>query len=41
MLTSLFPRAHARYASLPLIGPVLEALCVWLHTKDYPANAIR
>jgi integrase/recombinase XerD len=41
MLTSLFPRAHARYASLPLIGPVLEALCQWLHAKAYPTNAIR
>ena len=41
MLTSLFPRAHARYSSLPLIGPVLEALCQWLHAKGYPENAIR
>ena len=41
MLTSLFPRAHARYASLTLLGPVLEALCQWLHSKGYPQNAIR
>lgn len=41
MLTSLFPRAHARYSSLRLIGPVLEALCQWLHAKGYPGNAIR
>ncbi len=41
MLTSLFPRAHARYSSLPLIGPVLEPLCQWLHAKGYPGNAIR
>jgi integrase/recombinase XerD len=41
MLTSLFPRAHARYASLALLGPVLEPLCQWLHSKGYPQNAIR
>ena len=41
MLTSLFPRAHARYSSLPLTGPVLEALCQWLYSKGYPENAIR
>jgi len=41
MLTSLFPRAHARYAALALLGPVLEALCQWLHSKGYPQNAIR
>ena len=41
MLTSLFPRAHARYSSLPLLGPVLEALCQWLYSNDYPGNAIR
>lgn len=40
MLTSLFPRAHARYSSLPVIGPVLEALCQWLYSKGYPENAI-
>ena len=40
MLISLFPRAHARYSSLPLLGPVLEALCQWLHSKGYPSNAI-
>jgi integrase/recombinase XerD len=41
MLTALFPRAHARYPSLPLLGPVLERLCRWFHSKGYPHNAIR
>ena len=41
MLTALFPRTHARYSSLPLIGPILDALCQWLHAKGYPGNAIR
>lgn len=41
MLTSLFPRAHARYSSLAILGPVLEALCQWLYSRSYPHNAIR
>ncbi len=41
MLESLFPRAHARYSSLPVLGEVLEGLCVWLHTRGYPREAIQ
>lgn len=41
MLTSLFPRAHARYASLPVLGRVLEELCVWLHARGFPLTAVR
>ena len=41
MLTSLFPRAHARYTSLPLLGGVLEGLCVWLQAEGYPDSALR
>ena len=41
MLTSLFPWAHARYSSLPLLGLVLEGLCRWLGAKGFPENAIR
>ncbi len=41
MRTSLLPRAHTRYSTLPLIGPVLDALCQWLHSRGYPRNAIR
>src|SRR5262249_1123336 len=41
MLTSLFPRGHARYASLPIVGDVLEQLCSWLHARGFPAHAIR
>jgi hypothetical protein len=40
MLSSLFPAAHARYTSLPLLGRFLEGLCVWLYTKGYPKDAI-
>jgi hypothetical protein len=41
MLTSLFPRTHKRYSSLPVIKDVLEELCEWLHVQGYPPSAIR
>ena len=41
MLASLFPRAHARYTSLPVLGGSLEGLCVWLHARGYPRDAIQ
>ncbi len=41
MLTTLFPIAHSRFTSLPVLGTVLEDLCSWLKSRGYPANAIR
>lgn len=41
MLASLFPRAHARYTALPIMGSTLEGLCVWLHARGYPLGAIQ
>ncbi len=41
MLTSLFPQAHLRYTSLPVLGGVLEDLCTWLEVQGYPRSAIR
>jgi site-specific recombinase XerD len=41
MLKELYPRAHARYASLPILGGRLEGLCKWLRGCGYPAEAIR
>jgi site-specific recombinase XerD len=41
MLASLFPRAHARYSSLPVLGGALEGLCIWLHARGYPRDAIQ
>ena len=41
MLVSLYPQAHARYTSLPVLGGSLEGLCVWLHARGYPRDAIR
>ena len=40
MLTTLFPRTHTRYTSLPVLGGVLEDLCAWLEARGYPPNAI-
>jgi integrase/recombinase XerD len=41
MLTSLFPLTHRRYTTLPVLGGVLEKLCVWLQARGFPSNAIR
>lgn len=41
MLSSIFPRAHGRYASLPLLGGLWEGFCDWLHQRGYPTDAIR
>jgi site-specific recombinase XerD len=40
MLSSLFPKTHSRYTSLPILGDVLEDLCSWLQTQGYPPSAI-
>ena len=41
MLVELCPHAHARYTSLPLVGPHLEGLVVWLVGRGYPRLCIR
>ena len=41
MLIDLFPRAHARYSSLPLLGPWLDELACWLAAKGFSREAIR
>jgi integrase/recombinase XerD len=41
MLKSMFPKAHARYSSVPVVGEFLEGLCIWLHTRGYPRAAIQ
>lgn len=40
-LKSLIPLAYSRYASLPVLGGVLEKLCAWLKSKGFPVSAIR
>lgn len=41
MLTSLFPQAHTRYTTLPVLGGSLEGLCAWLVNLGYPLSAVR
>lgn len=36
MLAEIFPRAHARYTSLPTLGPYLDGFVVWLRSQGYP-----
>lgn len=41
MLIELFPRANARYASLPVLGPHLDGFVDWLRSEGYPSLPIR
>lgn len=41
MLAKIYPRAHARYASLPRLGPHLEGFVEWLSSQGYPPLPIR
>ena len=41
MLIDLFPRAHARFLKLPLLGDHLDGLAQWLATQGFPPSRIR
>lgn len=41
MLTELYPRSHARYAALPVLGPYLDGFVGWLRWQGYPDAPIR
>ena len=41
MLIDLFPRAHAHYASLPLLGPRMDGFARWLSAKGLSTLSIR
>jgi site-specific recombinase XerD len=45
MLHSLFPKAHRKFLSLPLLGPIADGFDDWLaangYTRDSRANSIR
>ncbi|MGH7606033.1 MAG: tyrosine-type recombinase/integrase, partial [Gemmatimonadales bacterium] len=41
MLAEIYPRAHARFASLPLLGPHLEGFVGWLCAQGYPRLPVR
>ena len=41
MLIDLFPRAHARFLKLPLLGGFLEGLAQWLAAQGFSPSPIR
>ncbi len=41
MLTKIYPRVHARYSSLRVLGPHLAGFTEWLHAQGYPTDPIR
>ena len=41
MLIDLFPRDHARFLKLPLLGDYLDGLAQWLATQGFPRSQIR
>ena len=41
MLIDLFPRAHARFSALPLLGPQLDRLVRWLDALGFARIPIR
>ncbi len=41
MLLELFPRAHARFSSLPLLGRHVEGFVVWLRAQGFPDLPIK
>jgi site-specific recombinase XerD len=41
MLVDLYPRFHARFSSLPLLGPHVDDFVVWLHEQGHARLPIR
>ncbi len=41
MLVEIYPRFHARFSSLPLLGPLVDDFVVWLHRQGYGRLPIR
>jgi len=41
MLEEIYPRYHARFSALPLLGPHVEEFVVWLDAQGYPRLPIR
>ena len=41
MLAEIYPRAHARFTSLRVLGPHLDGFVVWLCSQGYPRLPIR
>jgi integrase/recombinase XerD len=40
MLVDICPRHHARFSSLPLLGPLVADFVVWLHARGYTRRLI-
>lgn len=40
MLVELFPRVHARFSSLPLLGSHVEGFVIWLHAQGHSSLPI-
>ncbi len=41
MLTELFRQVHARYSSLPVLGPILDGFAEWLFQLGYRRALVR
>lgn len=41
MLNLLFPRSHARYAALPLLGSILDDFVTWMPQQGYRRSTMR
>lgn len=41
MIKELFPQAHVRLTSLPVLGPLLEGFAAWLVAKGLSLNSVR
>lgn len=41
MISRIYPRAYQKYISLPLFGPIVEELAVWLKQKGYKDSTIK
>lgn len=41
MLTEIYPRVHARFSSLAVLGPHVDGFMVWLRSQGYPLLPIR
>lgn len=41
MLAELFPLDHARFTSLPVLGPYLDGFVAWLRTRGHARESIR
>ena len=41
MLVDLFPRAHARFLALPLLGVQIQDFALWLGARGFTRDSIR